>query len=88
MACAIRDNVKCAQSQGFTNGSCANECSYRTLDRPGTNLSPWIPTISLLQNGADKTLKDLSGRNALWYAVLFNRTEFAQFLLGKFLFES
>jgi len=49
MACAIRGNVKCAQS--------------------------------LLQNGADKTLKDLSGRNTLWYAVLFNRTEFAKFLL-------
>lgn len=53
MACAIRDNVKCAQS--------------------------------LLQNGADKTLKDSNGRNALWFAVLFNRTSFTQFLLGKFI---
>ena len=87
MACAIRDNVKCAQSQGFTNDSLVNEC-YARPDRTGNRSGPWIPSQSLLQNGADKTLKDLSGRNALWYAVLFNRTEFAQFLLGKFLFDS
>ena len=77
MACAIRDNVKCAQSLGSNTPSFYRESVVR--------FGPWIPDKSLLQNGADKTLKDLSGRNALWYAVLFNRTEFAKFLLGKFI---
>ena len=38
---------------------------------------------ALLQNGADKTVKDSKGRNALWFAVLFDKTEFVHFLLGK-----
>ena len=38
---------------------------------------------ALLQSGADKTITDNAGRNALWFAVLFDRLDFVQFLLGK-----
>ena len=38
---------------------------------------------SILQMGCDKILKDNQGRNALWYASLFNKTNVALMLLGK-----
>ena len=38
---------------------------------------------ALLQNGADKTVKDNQGRNALWFAILFDKVDFVHFLLGK-----
>ena len=38
---------------------------------------------ALLQNGADKSVKDNQGRNALWFAILFDKVDFVHFLLGK-----